>query len=59
MANRELYKRIEAVYHENRGVYGSPRIYRELKDQGVACSETLAAARSADDRVARLIVYAA
>jgi putative transposase len=46
MANRELYKQIEAVYHDNRGVYGSPRIYRELKDQGVACSE---------NRVARLM----
>jgi putative transposase len=39
MANRELYKKIEAVYNENHGVYGSPRIYRELKDQGVPCSE--------------------
>jgi putative transposase len=46
MANQELYKKIEAVYHDNRGVYGSPRIYRELKDQGVACSE---------NRVARLM----
>jgi putative transposase len=46
MANRELYKKIEAVYNENHGVYGSPRIYRELKDQGVACSE---------NRVARLM----
>jgi putative transposase len=55
MANRELYKQIETVYHDNRGVYGSPRIYRELKDQGVACSETLAPARSAGDRIARLM----
>jgi putative transposase len=39
MANRELYNKIETVYNENHGVYGSPRIYRELKDQGVACSE--------------------
>jgi putative transposase len=39
MANRALYKKIEAVYNENRGVYGSPRIYRELDRQGVACSE--------------------
>ena len=46
MANRKLYKKIEAVYNENHGVYGSPRIYRELKEQGVACSE---------NRVARLM----
>jgi len=46
MANRELYKKIKVVYNENHGVYGSPRIYRELKKQGVACSE---------NRVARLM----
>ena len=46
MANRDLYKKIGTVYDENRGVYGSPRIYRELGDQGVACSE---------NRVARLM----
>ena len=38
MANRELGKKIEAVYHESNGTYGSPRVYRELKAQGVACS---------------------
>jgi transposase InsO family protein len=46
MANRELSKQIEAVYHENHGVYGSPRIQRELESQGVVCSEK---------RVARLM----
>ena len=46
MANRALVKKIEAVYNDNYGTYGSPRIYRELKDQGVACSE---------NRVARLM----
>jgi putative transposase len=47
MANRELLEKIEAVYHEHHGVYGSPRIHRELVDgQGVACSE---------NRVARLM----
>ena len=46
MANQELYKKIEVVYNENHGVYGSPRIYHELDDQGVACSE---------NRVARLM----
>lgn len=34
------------MYNENHGVYGSPRIYHELKHQGVACSE---------NRVARLM----
>jgi putative transposase len=46
MANQELFKKIEAVYNEYDGLYGSPRIYRELDDQGVACSE---------NRVARLM----
>lgn len=46
MANRELVEKIEIVYNDNYGVYGSPRIYRELKDQGVACSE---------NRIARLM----
>ena len=46
MANRELVKKIEAVYNANYGTYGSPRIYREFEAQGVACSE---------NRVARLM----
>ena len=46
MANQELYTKIKAVYDDNHGVYGSPRIYRELKDQGIACSQ---------NRIARLM----
>jgi len=46
MANQELYNKIRAVHDDNRGVYGSPRIYRELKEQGIACSE---------NRIARLM----
>jgi transposase InsO family protein len=46
MANRELYKKIKAVYDETKGTYGSPRIYEELKSCGIACSE---------NRVARLM----
>jgi putative transposase len=46
MANEELYNEIEVVYNDNHGVYGSPRIYRELKEQGVSCSE---------NRIARLM----
>ena len=46
MTNQALYRKIEAVYNENRSVYGSPRIYHELDRQGVACSE---------NRIARLM----
>ncbi len=46
MANRQLGDKIKTVYDDNLGVYGSPRIYRELKDQGVVCSE---------NRIARLM----
>jgi putative transposase len=46
MANQELYKKIKAVYNDSHGTYGSPRIYRELDAQGVACSK---------NRVARLM----
>jgi len=46
MANRELVKKIEVVYNDSYGTYGSPRVYRELQAQGVACSE---------NRVARLM----
>ena len=45
MANRRLYALIEAVYDAYEGLYGSPRIYHELKDR-VPCSE---------NRVARLM----
>ncbi len=46
MANQKLYEKIEAVYEANYQVYGSPRIYRELRKQNVICSE---------NRVARLM----
>jgi putative transposase len=46
MANRALVEKIKFVHAENREIYGSPRIYQELKRQGVACSE---------NRVARLM----
>jgi putative transposase len=35
--DEQLAERIEDAYHENRGVYGSPRIHAELKEQGVHC----------------------
>lgn len=46
MANREMVKKIEAVYYDSYETYGSPRVYHELKAQDVACSE---------NRVARLM----
>jgi putative transposase len=46
MANRELVKKIEAVYYDSYETYGSPRVYHELKAQDVACSQ---------NRVARLM----
>ena len=45
MANQRLYTLIEGVYDAYEGVYGSPRIYHELKDL-VPCSE---------NRIARLM----
>ena len=46
MANQKLCKKIKSVYNDNHGVYGSPRIYRELDAQGIVCSE---------NRIARLM----
>jgi len=39
MANQELVKSIEAVYNDSYGSYTSPRIYRELRAQGVVWRE--------------------
>jgi transposase InsO family protein len=46
MANRQLMEQIKRVHAESYEIYGSPRIYRELKAQGVACGE---------NRIARLM----
>jgi transposase InsO family protein len=35
--DEQLAERIEDAYHSNRGVYGSPRIHVELKEQGIHC----------------------
>ena len=45
-SNVELLKQIEQVYREHKGRYGSPRITRQLRQEGVGCSE---------NRVARLM----
>jgi putative transposase len=44
--DQQLAGRIQAVYHANRQVYGSPRIHVELRDQGIYVSRK---------RVARLM----
>jgi transposase InsO family protein len=36
--NERLLKQIKAIYKDSRGVYGSPRIHEELKNQGERCS---------------------
>jgi putative transposase len=38
MANRELRGKIQAVFSASNETYGSPRVYRALKAQGVTCS---------------------
>jgi putative transposase len=45
MANEELLTEIEAVFEKSRKTYGSPRVYKKLKDK-VRCSE---------NRIARLM----
>ena len=44
----QLAKHIQAAYHANRGVYGSPRVHAELQAQGITCSRK---------RVARLMWF--
>lgn len=46
MANRDLVKKIRVVHAESDENYGSPRVHRKLKKQGVVCSV---------NRVARLM----
>lgn len=46
MANRELTAAIQSTFYWSRGTYGAPRIYAELKSQGLECSRP---------RVARLM----
>ena len=44
--DEELLKQIETIHAQSRGTYGAPRIYEELRDQGVAIGKK---------RVARLM----
>ncbi len=45
-ANETLTSQIREFYDQSMGIYGSPRIFCDLKEAGVACSE---------NRVARLM----
>ena len=36
--NEAILKEIEAIYHEHKGVYGSPRIKKCLERKGIRCS---------------------
>ena len=38
VAQARLLLEIRAVHRESNGTYGAPRIWRELRDRGVACS---------------------
>ena len=44
--NKALTQKIATAFEQNRRIYGSPRIYSELRDDGLLCSE---------NRVARLM----
>ena len=37
--NEELARRIRAIHQQNRGIYGSPRVYRALRKCGCRASE--------------------
>jgi putative transposase len=39
MENEILVQKIKEIYHNNREVYGSPRIAQVLKSEGIICSE--------------------
>jgi putative transposase len=39
MENEKLIQKIKEIYHQNREVYGSPRIVQVLKSEGIICSK--------------------
>ncbi len=49
IANAALTQKIQASYEQSMGIYGSPRIFCDLREAGVACGE---------NRVARLMQLA-
>ncbi len=46
MANQEIVEQIRSIHEESYETYGSPRIHKELEENGVECSK---------NRVARLM----
>ena len=46
IANQKLFDHIYRVFHENRQVYGSVRVWEKLNQEGIQCGR---------DRVARLM----
>ena len=39
VTDAELTEKITAVHKESKGTYGSPRVHRELRDQGLSCGK--------------------
>lgn len=39
--NNNLLSRIKAIFNEYKGIYGSPRIHAELRDQSIYCNRLL------------------
>jgi putative transposase len=48
-ANQKLLRRIHRVHEQSHGIYGSPRVWETLRQQGIHCGE---------NRVARLMRHA-
>ena len=51
-ANEQLDRAIRAAHRKSRGNYGSPRITKELKEQGIGCSENRVARRMQKNGIA-------
>ena len=44
--NKQIVEQIKLIHKQSRETYGSPRIYQDLQEKGISCSE---------NRVARLM----
>jgi putative transposase len=52
----ELLKTVKRVHAESRGIYGSPRVFKELQDQGVkVCENTVARLMSAAEIRSKMV----
>ena len=52
LSNERLDRAIRAAHKQGRGNYGSPRITKELKEQGISCSENRVARRMQKNGIA-------